>query len=349
MRTGRPRKSVDVECVCVGCGNKFTVPDWKIKMGRGKFCSHACYYKPGAHRERPSLVITPEMKLCLFCGQGFLVGGFGRARRERRFCSQSCSTRYKYREHILKGGSKKGHHIKSRKISLAATLHPTTADIAWISGIYEGEGWVVRVRPGLPAVSIGQKDRWMLDKARDLFGGSVNVGKDFYTWHLHGSAARGFLMTIYSFLSPRRQEQVARSLGKFPVRVNILDSCSTELILAWAAGVFDGEGYSIRLKNRNGERLGTQQVGVGQKDRWLCDRLQSLFGGRVYDCGIVKYDRIVGKRNFKGEHAGYKWDMTGGDARDFLRAIYDRLSPRRQEKIREILEEDHIDLTLATN
>ena len=93
---------------------------------------------------------------------------------------------------------------------LTRTKNPTIQEICWAAGIYEGDGTV-----GGSTVSVFQKDRWILDKLQTLFGGSVRIApvdkrypKNIYhMWRIAGARARGFLMTIYELLSPRRQAQ----------------------------------------------------------------------------------------------------------------------------------------------
>ena len=96
------------------------------------------------------------------------------------------------------------------------TTHPSTHDIAWAAGIFEGEGHARRIGPGGVTVTVAQKDRWILDRLRDLFGGSVNSmqsqGHEYQRWTLCGQLARGFLMTVYTFLSPWRRRQVQMAL-----------------------------------------------------------------------------------------------------------------------------------------
>lgn len=109
----------------------------------------------------------------------------------------------------------------------AATQHPTVQDICWAAGIWEGEGSCQRTA-GSEHATVSQKDLWLLYKFQDLFGGSVRqrdvnkskskiFGKEYERicgeWYTSGARARGFLMTIYKFLSPRRQDQVQKALG----------------------------------------------------------------------------------------------------------------------------------------
>ena len=224
-RTGRPKKSVEVRCACQKCGREFFIREWAHRAGRGKFCSRACYETPGKHRKRPSFIVAPEIKECEVCGKKFEVGGAGRPKRGQRFCSMSCATNAKYRWGILKGGSKKGrlvNHDAGYFEHLRPAQSTTTWDIAWAAGVYEGEGWCGKGNTQM--IGVGQKDRWLCDRLRSLFGGRVNERKRIggsgpyadrhggFIWNVSGPRARGFLMTIHKFLSPRRREQMKNAM-----------------------------------------------------------------------------------------------------------------------------------------
>jgi len=55
-----------------------------------------------------------------------------------------------------------------------------------------------------------------LDRLRELFGGSVgeSIRKDgiFYYWRITGVLARGFVLTVYKFLSRHRRKQIRECL-----------------------------------------------------------------------------------------------------------------------------------------
>lgn len=103
----------------------------------------------------------------------------------------------------------------------------TAAEIAWAAGIWEGEGscWpnarTVR-RAGRSATvhaSVSQRDpeQWVLQRFRHLFGGKIDLehndgSSDCLRWRVTGARARGFLMTIFTFLSPWRRQQVLAAL-----------------------------------------------------------------------------------------------------------------------------------------
>ena len=121
--------------------------------------------------------------------------------------------------------------LPGRKMNpdLAPTLRPSLMDIAWVAGLFEGEGSCNGNNGQNQRVYIYQKDPYILVKCQRLFGGSVcqrSTGRNrfktedggmIHRWNLYGPRGRGFLMTIYSLLSPRRKAQVKRALtGKEP-------------------------------------------------------------------------------------------------------------------------------------
>ena len=152
-----------------------------------------------------------ERRKCGVCDSPFEVQN-NKADFNQRWCSKSCATTAAHLRE--RGEGKRDRRLGWMKPGLAPTKHPTNYDIAWAAGIYEGEGSCRTSRGGVQ-IHIGQKDEWLCPKLKTLFGGTVAIvqmnGQPFYNWSLSGARARGFLMTIYMFLSPRRQEQVVRA------------------------------------------------------------------------------------------------------------------------------------------
>lgn len=95
-----------------------------------------------------------------------------------------------------------------------------------------------------------------------------------------------------------------------------------EYDVAWAAGVYEGEGWCLSNKRPSGTY--SLQVSIGQKDDWMLKRLRNLFGGRV---SISK--------NKLGET--FVWSVHSSRACDFLELIYPWLSPRRMKQIDKVL------------
>jgi hypothetical protein len=105
----------------------------------------------------------------------------------------------------------RGNTRHPRRTTPHAVEHPTTVDIGWAAGFFEGEGSVGF--QASPVAKVGQKDAWPLERLQRLFGGSfAKTSWGGLQWSLHGSQARGFLLTIYSLLSPRRRAQVREVL-----------------------------------------------------------------------------------------------------------------------------------------
>lgn len=108
-----------------------------------------------------------------------------------------------------------GCHVGNRKVGLDPVAQPTMQAIAWAAGIFEGEGSTDKHG----TVAIVQKDPWILHRLCSLFGGEVKPykwkpqAKLYYHWRLHGGRARGFLLTIFTYLSPRRHEQIKTNIS----------------------------------------------------------------------------------------------------------------------------------------
>lgn len=95
-----------------------------------------------------------------------------------------------------------------------AVEKPTMLDIAWAAGIFEGEGHVSVSGTSLK-VAVTQKDDWLPCRLRDLFGGLIykHKARPINEWVVSGPRARGFIFTIFAFLSPRRKEQTRKALN----------------------------------------------------------------------------------------------------------------------------------------
>lgn len=88
----------------------------------------------------------------------------------------------------------------------------------------------------------------------------------------------------------------------------------TAIDIAWAAGVYEGEG-SIRLCGRGKRSLAGS---IPQKDPEILYRLRDLFGGSVNPPS--------------GANPCFHWDVCGDRARLFVAQIYYLLSDRRKSQ-----------------
>lgn len=133
-----------------------------------------------------------------------------------------------------------------------------------------------------------------------------------------GSTARKWLIAAQIPIPPL--------MGRNRTAIPILTPDSHDI--AWAAGIYEGEG-SVAHTGR------AVEVRVSQKDGWLLERLLMLFGGSIHPHnargGYIHGRQVMGT----GSH---QWMLGGGRGRAFLSAIYPWLSPRRKAQIDKALE-----------
>lgn len=86
------------------------------------------------------------------------------------------------------------------------------SDVAWLAGVYEGEGSCQKHGSGI-RLMISQKDEWLCRRLLQLFGGYVfptnnkEYGKN-WRWQVSNEEACALALRIIERLSPRRQDQL---------------------------------------------------------------------------------------------------------------------------------------------
>lgn len=112
-------------------------------------------------------------------------------------------------------GKRKSRYVEPVK-------QPSDIDIAWVAGLYEGEGTCWDTSKGQIMCGIYQKDPEILYWCLEMFGGSISQNrhkipdKVCNIWNLSGDNARMFLQVIYPFMSARRKVQIdATSFRRF--------------------------------------------------------------------------------------------------------------------------------------
>lgn len=94
-------------------------------------------------------------------------------------------------------------------------------DLYWAAGFLEGEGCFATDKTKSPKtrVSAHQVNPEPLERLLAMFGGRLRFeirnkpASDIWVWTVNGSCARGVMMTLYSLLSKRRQQQVRIALS----------------------------------------------------------------------------------------------------------------------------------------
>ena len=91
----------------------------------------------------------------------------------------------------------------------------SAADIGWVAGFLEGEGWFGLAR-GTAQIRATQVQKQPLERLRGLVGGSLYLRRhkpprsDAWEWGLCGKGAIGLLMTIWWAMSPKRRERMSQ-------------------------------------------------------------------------------------------------------------------------------------------
>lgn len=79
-----------VKCICKGCGREFEIVPYRIKQGRGKFCSRKCYqrWNKGLNNSQ----WRGLTQNCEVCGKVFAVKRSQAMAGKGRFCSRQCQS-----------------------------------------------------------------------------------------------------------------------------------------------------------------------------------------------------------------------------------------------------------------
>lgn len=91
-------------------------------------------------------------------------------------------------------------------------------DLAWAAGFLEGEG-SFGCHGGSTRVSAGQVQKEPLDRLSKLFGGKMWLKqptgmstKPIWIWYLKSKRSAAVMMTLYSFMSPKRKTEIEGAL-----------------------------------------------------------------------------------------------------------------------------------------
>lgn len=126
--------------------------------------------------------------------------------------------------------------IRLKERTMAAQNHTSITDLAWAAGFLEGEG-SFGCHGGSTRVSAGQVQKEPLDRLMKLFGGRLTQKKPgglgtqpLWIWVLPAKRSAAVMMTLYSFMSPRRKGQIEESLSVWRksrlIRVGGSDKCT---------------------------------------------------------------------------------------------------------------------------
>jgi len=95
----------------------------------------------------------------------------------------------------------------------------TTRDLEWAAGFLEGEGSFSHGPRNAVGVCVYQVNPDPLIRLIEIFGGRAILRPErgnkspIWVWQVSGPRARDVMMTLYSLLSLKRQEQIEAALG----------------------------------------------------------------------------------------------------------------------------------------
>jgi hypothetical protein len=197
-RTGRPKLSEDVVVACKTCGKEWTVPDYDAR--HKAYCSRDCFYASLKGKPRIDLRVNPVFNTCPVCGKEFQVGGAGRPPADQKYCSNECN------------GLAQGYHARPRTM--------TEVEIAWLAGLFDGEGSIVlnrRNRPNSLSCRITVTNTFypLLERVLEVTGTGVLQELTRYhtnpkharswNWQCNGTNARLILKQILPWLIVKKE------------------------------------------------------------------------------------------------------------------------------------------------
>ena len=168
-------------------------------------------------------------------------------------------------------------------------------DLAWAAGFFDGEGWANRSGRGVQA-RINQSDNDGVPEVLHRFHRIIGCGrvhgpvreegrKDLYHWDVSSRTDVDSVgIALWPWLGEVKRAEFATALGRATVRTHEAALPRTEL-LAWAGGLYDGEGSASLSPHRSHEGHFSPEVAVTQSGMTCPQVLERL--GKVLGCGRI--------------------------------------------------------------
>ena len=217
-------------------------------------------------------------------------------------------------------------------------------ELAWAAGFFDGEGWANAVgrrrRTKQPNARVNQADPngvpEVLLRFQHALGGLGRVAgpyvkdgrKDLYRWEVTSRVDVDLLHhLLMPWLSQVKLDELGRALGRTAARSRF--SVHTDEWLAWAGGLFDGEGCASMYPHRSHVGYLSQELAVTQSSARgrpeVLERLQSITGaGRVY--GPYRQSRSI--------RPVYRWKATArGDVERLISMLMPWVNAVKREQL----------------
>lgn len=168
-------------------------------------------------------------------------------------------------------------------------------EFAWAAGFFDGEGWANRSGRGVQS-RINQSDNDGVPDVLVRFQRVVGCGriggpvreegrKDLYFWCVSSQIDVGTVATaIWPWLGEVKRAEFRLALPHAPL--SIVEELPRSERLAWAGGLYDGEGSASLSAHRTHEGHFSPEVAVTQSGEMcpeVLERLRNIMGrGRIY-------------------------------------------------------------------
>lgn len=182
-------------------------------------------------------------------------------------------------------------------------------ELAWAAGFFDAEGWAAAVKSRdrrQPHAQINQADPAGVPEVLARFQAAVGVGRvrgpkseqgkiDLYRWVASSRAdvMRAF-EALYPWLDVVKRAQFLDAVGPLTISG---DGTSTNEDLAWAAGLFDGDGSTCFAKHKTHPGYVRAEMSVTQSSRTGAPEV------------LVRFRAVVGLGGLSGPFGGS--DSTG--------------------------------------
>jgi LAGLIDADG endonuclease len=151
----------------------------------------------------------------------------------------------------------------------------------WLAGLIDGDGCFQLSKKGYASLEIVMetRDKHCLYQIKQKFGGSVKLrsGVNFLRYRLHHR--KGLLDLIKAvngeIRNPVRLLQLNKICDKY--NITIIQPDVLTYNNGWFSGLFDSDG-SVYLNLLSSQLF----ISVSQKNRYMLDQLQKLYGGTIY-------------------------------------------------------------------
>lgn len=159
-----------------------------------------------------------------------------------------------------------------------------TPFLEWLAGLIDGDGQFQITKKGFSSLKIvmGIKDKYILYELKHKYGGFIKPisGSNSLKYKLQNS--KGLLNLIRDvnglIRNPTRMLQLNRICINY--NINLLEPKPLTYYNGWFSGFIDSDG-SIHIDEKSGQLI----ISVTQKNRYLLEPLQNLYGGRIHILG----------------------------------------------------------------